>query len=44
MHLRIDGKSDKIRFMLVAMHSQRLIHEYLAAARHKNWRDHSFAR
>jgi integrase/recombinase XerD len=35
MHFRIKGRGDKVRFLPVAMHSQRLLHEYLEAAGHQ---------
>jgi integrase/recombinase XerD len=34
MHVRIEGKGDKVRFIPVATEAQRLLHEYLKASEH----------
>jgi integrase/recombinase XerD len=34
MHVRIEGKGDKVRFIPMATEAQRLIHEYLKASEH----------
>jgi integrase/recombinase XerD len=34
MHFRIEGRGDKVRYVPVAMHTQRLIYEYLQTAGH----------
>jgi integrase/recombinase XerD len=34
MHVRIEGKGDKMRFIPVAIEAQRLIHDYLKASEH----------
>jgi len=34
LHFRVEGKGDKVRYVPVAMHTQRLLHEYLEVAKH----------
>jgi site-specific recombinase XerD len=35
LHFRVEGKGDKVRYVPVAMHTQRLLHEYLEVAKHE---------